>query len=193
MPNAKARLIVVPRWSGNADVDFYPWMVETLQAAGEVSEIRFASLKEPDAPRIEPTVDAVLDALGQDASTLARTVLMGHSVGAQAALRALARLDPATPISGALLVAAWWDVDQPWPSIRPWIDTPFDHARARSACRRLRVVLSDNDPFTADHAQTRRLFEQRLGAEVLVEPGAKHFNGNREEAVLRELRRLLAA
>jgi hypothetical protein len=52
------------------------------------------------------------------------------------------------------------------------------------------VLLGDDDPFTADHRSTRRLFEERLDAEVRVERGGKHFNRSEEPAVLGALRDL---
>ena len=50
--------------------------------------------------------------------------------------------------------------------------------------KRCVVLVSTNDPFTADAAETRRLFEERLGAEVRIHEGAKHFNASEEPAVL---------
>ena len=59
--------------------------------------------------------------------------------------------------------------------------------RLRSS-RRFVVLLSDNDPFTSDFRENGRLWTERLGAEVVLVPGARHFNASQEPAVLDALR-----
>jgi predicted alpha/beta hydrolase family esterase len=188
--SADLRLVVVPRWGGDAGSDFYPWLFgqPTLQSA--FAEVEVVTLPRPDAPPVDETVRAVLAALGDDARRLERTVVMGHSVGFQAVLRALERLRPPARVRAALGVAGWWTVDRPWPTIVPWVEAPIDDAHVRAAAGRIVVLLSDDDPFTADAGATRRAFEARLGAEVVVHPGARHFNEKAEPAVLAALTRL---
>ncbi len=172
------QILVVPRWAGQASDDWYPWLQQ------QHSDTEIVALVERTAPPIEPNVQALLAALRNPKDT----ILVGHSVGCQVVMRALARLD--ARVKGALLVAGWWSVAQPWPTILPWQE-PFDYQRTKNAAHRLRVVLSDNDPYTPDFVATRRLFQQRLNAEVTVEPGGKHFNGAVEPAVWRALEQLL--
>lgn len=50
----------------------------------------------------------------------------------------------------------------------------------------LSVVISDDDPFTADHVATRARFEQ-LGARVRLVPGGRHFNREEEPAAWQAL------
>ncbi|HEU5055211.1 MAG TPA: alpha/beta hydrolase [Kofleriaceae bacterium] len=183
------RVLLVPRWNGRGDSDFYPWLAAQLAAAGWRGEVETAALRPPEAPEVEATVASVRGRLGA-AGRAARTVLVGHSVGAQAAMRALA--EPGPPVAGLLLVAGWWTVDRPWPALQRWIDAPFDWARTRERALRRVVLVSTDDPFTADAARTRRLFEERLGAEVRVHDRAGHFNQSEEPAVLAALRDLVA-
>ena len=184
------RVILVPRWNGRGDSDFYPWLTRELAALGWRGEVETASLRPPEAPEITATVAAVRGRLGA-AARAARTVLVGHSVGAQAAMRALA--DSGPPVAGLLLVAGWWTVDQPWPALRKWIEAPFDWQRTRERAGRRLVLLSTDDPFTADAARSRRLFEERLAAEVRIHDRAAHFNKSQEPAVLAALSQLVGA
>ena len=184
------RLLLVPRWSGRGDSDFYPWLGRRLAARGWRGDLEISPLRPPEAPVIEDTVSALRGRIGAPARA-ARTVLLGHSVGAQTVMRALADLPSGTGVAGVILVAGWWTVDEPWPAIQPWLDTPFDWARTRAAAARRVVLLSTDDPFTADEARSRRLFEERLDAEVRVFPGARHFNGAEEPAVLAAAAELL--
>lgn len=177
-------LTIVPRWAGHSGSDFYPWLIRERPPG--FAAVRALDMPEPKQPTIGAWVPALTAALGT--APAPGTVLLGHSVGCQAVLRYLAELPPGSTVEGVLLVAAWWSVDTPWDSLRPWTDTPVDLARVRAASRRFVVLLSDNDPFTSDFRENGRLWEERLGAEVVLAPGARHFNGEQEPAVLDALR-----
>jgi predicted alpha/beta hydrolase family esterase len=179
-------LFIVPRWAGRPDTDFYPWLEGQVRESRQgITSVRTLDMPNPAQPTIEAWVGTLSRAVGP--SPEPSTLLMGHSVGCQAVIRYLATLPPGRVIDGVLLVAGWWDVDKPWESIVPWIETPVELARVRAAARRFVVLQSDNDPFTADHARNRGLWEERLGAEVVLAPGARHFNNPREPAVLETL------
>jgi hypothetical protein len=106
-------------------------------------------------------------------------------VGVKAALLGVARAG--VPVRGFLGVAAWDTVDRPWPTIEPWIAAALPGVDVP----RIEVLLSDDDPFTADRRSTAARFERELGARVTLCPGAAHFNRAEEPAVLEALRRLL--
>lgn len=180
------RVLLVPRWSGTAESDWYPWLARELAARAPGVRLEVAPLRpEPGAPEIEPCVEACLEALtGADAS---RTLLVGHSVGCQVAMRALARLPDGVRVPALLCVACWWTVDQPWETLRPWIDTPFDHARAAARCARSEVLLSDDDPYTRDFEETGRRYALALNAQIKIALGRRHFNAAEEPDVLAAL------
>jgi pimeloyl-ACP methyl ester carboxylesterase len=152
-------------------------------ALGFRGETDAVPLLPPDAPDLAATVAAARAHLGP-ADQAERTLVLGHSVGVQATLRATSELPEGVSVGALLLVAGWWTVDRPWPSIVPWIETPFAWERTRTAARRRVVLLSSNDPFTADVDRTRHLFEERIGADVRIHDGAKHFNATEEPSVL---------
>lgn len=173
------RVFVVPRWSGTAASDFYPWLEHELARRAPGLRLEVAPLRPaPDRPEIEACLEALADLAP------ARTLLVGHSVGCQVLLRWLARLPEGVAAPALLCTAGWWTVDRPWDTLRPWIETPFDHARAAARCARIEVLLSDDDPFTSDAAETARRFAERVGARVQIVPGRRHFNAPEEPAVL---------
>jgi predicted alpha/beta hydrolase family esterase len=176
------RLCIVPRWSGGPDSDFYPWLRAQPAACARFDEILSPSIARPG----EPTIAAWLESLREITAGLALddTYFLGHSVGCQAVLRFLEQSSEETRVAGVLCVAGWWTVDRPWDSLRPWSDTPMDLGRVRAAGQRFSVLLSDDDPFTADWRENERAWRERLGAEVRCVPGARHFNGAEEPAVL---------
>lgn len=177
------RIVLVPRWGGDASSDFYPWLEGSLDRPLQVAE-----LDRPDAPTIAGCVASLERALGADPESV---VLVGHSVGCQAVVHYLAAVEPGARVAGALFVAGWWWVDEPWETIQPWLDARPDTERARAAAGRSITLLSDNDPFTADHAKNAASWRQRMGAEVRMVPGAEHFNASPQPAVLAALRDLL--
>ena len=181
------RILLVPRFRGRADSDFYPWLGRRLAALGWRGDLEVVSLRTPDRPEVAATVAALRGRMGAPARA-ARTVLVGHSVGAQAVLRALAD-GPA--VAGFVLVGAWWTLDAPDAALRPWIDEPFEWTRAAAAAGRRLVLLSTDDPHTADVARARRLFDERLRAEVQVHDGARHFERAEEPSVLQAVGGLL--
>ena len=180
-------LTLVPRWAGKPDSDYYPWLTRKLQEPpAPFTAVRTLSMPRPECPTIDAWVSTLSEAVGPKPAP--GTVLLGHSVGCQAVLRYLETLPPGSAVDGVLLVAGWWEVDAPWDTLRPWLDTPMDLARVRAAAGRVIVLLSDNDPFTSDVERNRQLWTERLGAEVVLVPGARHFNGAEEPAVLDTLR-----
>ena len=196
------RVAIVPRWSGDASKDWYPWIrAELGREPGPSLEVQVVDLPNKDAPKIDACVDALRRELGDDVLALRDTILVGHSVGCQALLHYLAALAPApAPAPGEappgprrlLCVAGWWTVDEPWPSIRPWIDATHDWERLRANTGGgVTVLLSEDDPFTSDWRENQATWERRLDAEVRVIPGGRHFNAAEEPDVLRLVREFL--
>lgn len=182
------RIVVVPRWGGSPTDDWYPWIRHEL-AGITVEQL---PMPDPGTPTIEAWTHTVVEALGQDPYALAQTLLVGHSVGAQAAMRAVARLGDGRAVAKLVCVAGWFAVDEPWPEIRPWMDTPLDDAAVRDGAHSIHVLLSTNDPFTADHEANAAQWSERMEAEVSVVADAGHFNNVQEPVVLDHVRRLFA-
>lgn len=187
------RIIVVPRWGARRQDDWYPWLQTELAGSSAFAPVVIGSMPDPDEPTIAGWRARIAELAGSDPATLAGTVLVGHSVGCQAVLHFLAGLPDSTTVRGTLCVAGWWSIDEPWESTRPWIEDSPDPRRVRASCGELRVLLSDNDPFTADASANGRLWQERLGAAVELVPAAEHFNRSEEPSVLAELLRWYSA
>jgi predicted alpha/beta hydrolase family esterase len=191
------RLVIVHRWGGSPEADWYPWLVDELRALDPppFEEIEVPAMPEPDRPDPAAWVPELVARLAERDATLAETVLVGHSVGCQAVVRALATLPGDRAVRGVLLVAPWFwlDEDAQDETSALWEEAAFDECAARRAAGRAVVLLSDNDPFTSDWRANAAAWEKRLGVEVVVEPGGGHFNEAEEPRVLELVRSLLAA
>jgi uncharacterized protein len=184
------RLVVVPRWGGHPASDWYPWLAAELHRIDPppFDEVAVAAMPDPDLPKVAAWVARVREVLGEDPEALRRTVVAGHSVGCQAVLRALAELPDAARVAGVLCVAGWFWVDEPWETLRAWLDIPVDLDRTRRAAGdRVVAVLSDDDPFTSDWAANAAAWTSKLGATTVVVPGAGHFNGRRYPPIRQSL------
>ncbi len=182
------RLILVPRWGGTSGDDWYPWLLSELEPSGLFASAHVASMPDPETPTIAGWTAALSRAAGESAEDVRNTVLVGHSVGCQAVLHYLESLPTGARVSSTVCVAGWWTVDEPWESIELWIRTEHDDDRIIAAAGSIHVLLSDNDPFTADSVANAALWRSRLRAQVHLVPGAGHFNGAQEPAVYDALR-----
>ncbi|KAI9018856.1 Alpha/Beta hydrolase protein [Hyaloraphidium curvatum] len=181
------RLLLVHRWAGDPDKDWYPWFRQQCgrypKLFGEVQCLEMPGDGDSLPPEPGEWTRRLLAAMGSDAPLLRRTLLVGHSVGAQACFRAAA----AAPhhLAGILAVAPWFAVDRPWKEVGPWMEGFPSYERLHAKCRRVVCLVSDNDPFTKDYERTKRECEERTGALVFVVPGARHFGGGEEGEVWR--------
>lgn len=165
------RLGIAPRWGGNARSDWLPWLLRSLDRD------RFHTvdvLAGGAPPRVETWVPALRSWLGDVPAALGRTVLVGHSVGCQAWVRALATL-PA-PVAGIVLVAPWFSVDRPWDAILPWQAPLPDWAAVRRNAGRVVAFHSQDDPFVAGYQANCALWKERIGGEGRMFAGVGHFN-----------------
>jgi predicted alpha/beta hydrolase family esterase len=179
------RIGLAPRWNGTAGNDWYPWLDRARRELGPSTIDVLAGGAPPVVDRWVPRLVSWL-ASGPPEGTL----LVGHSVGCQAWLRALERCSGRGQVSGLLCVAGWWTVDEPWQTLIPWMDPPVDAERVRAKVRAFEVVLGEGDPFTADQCANANLWKRLLGASVTRVANGGHFNGPECAPALGALARL---
>ncbi len=169
------KVYIVPRWSGNAHSDWYDWLGEQIQSKHGL-DCTVLAMPNWDHPKVEEATEFLHQNVGQpDAST----ILIGHSVGCQAILRfleAAIATDASTKVGGLLLVAGWFEVDEVWDDVLPWIENEsLNYPALRQAIGYTKVILSDNDPFTSDYARNAELWKTRLDATVHTIPPKSAF------------------
>lgn len=176
-------ILMVPRWSGTTDDDWYTWFRAQLHADhGDVRVHKVELAPTKDAPTIDACVAAIDTAVTTAKLDVSRTLFIGHSVGAQAVLRWIEQRAN-EPVGGALLVAAWLTIEKPWPAAAQWL-APFDLDKVRRLAPHLAVLLSTNDPYTPNFIETRDQFRDKLKAHVIFDTEAAHFNQSRAPSVL---------
>jgi predicted alpha/beta hydrolase family esterase len=170
------RAVLVPRFGGGAGADWYPTALPQLADLGISTKV-VSLLPGPTAPGIDQTVTAIAKAIGDDSHEIAKTILIGHSVGSRALLAYLSRQGKHRTFAGLVSVAGWFTVDklESYPALAPWVHLDLDFASISSAAGPITVHLSDNDPFTADWRANAADWLGKLGAAVHIAHGAGHY------------------
>ncbi|PPG27230.1 alpha/beta hydrolase [Pseudoclavibacter sp. RFBB5] len=161
-------MIIVHGFRANVDAHWFPWLREALADRG--IEATSVELPLPEAPNAADWQREVALALGTPDE---RTWIVGHSLGAVTALRALAAQLGDWRLGGVVFVSGFTGTLDTLPDLDEYLADDVDAERVADRINTRVVIRSDNDtlvPPGASDALARRLF-----AEVRVQPGAGHF------------------
>lgn len=195
-------VLVVPRWAGGAQNDWYPWLGEQLRAVAAEDGVRYQlqvlDMPTWDLPDIEQAITYLKKVLPPEILG-PHVVLVGHSVGCLAILHYLAHMadthPDSQPVGGVLCVAGWFSVDSPWQEVLNWMHAPirYEAARRLIPANKLMVLLSDDDPYTSGYQENERLWVERLHSQVSILPGRQHFSAQLDFDVRDAVRDLAGA
>lgn len=165
------KVIIVHRWDGNSEVDWYPWLKTELEKLGY--EVVVPNMPDIGVPVIEKWVGKLAEVVG---TPDVNTYFIGHSIGCQAILRYLQTLD--TPVGGAIFVAGWFDLKNlESPEVvqiaAPWVLTPLHTEVVRSVLTKSVLIISDNDPYDCFEYNKKEF--AALGSKIVVMPKAGHI------------------
>ncbi|WP_271985429.1 RBBP9/YdeN family alpha/beta hydrolase [Pseudoclavibacter terrae] len=163
-----ARVIIVHGFRANVDAHWFPWLRDALADRG--IEATSVELPLPEAPNAADWEREVALALGTPDE---RTWIVGHSLGAVTALRALAAQLGDWRLGGVVFVSGFTGTLDTLPDLDDYLAEDVDAERVAERISTRVVIRSDDDtlvPAAASDALARR-----LSAEVRVQPGAGHF------------------
>eukprot|EP00994_Dinema_validum_P004556 NODE_2609_length_668_cov_60.151858_g2144_i0.p1 GENE.NODE_2609_length_668_cov_60.151858_g2144_i0~~NODE_2609_length_668_cov_60.151858_g2144_i0.p1 ORF type:complete len:184 (+),score=58.76 NODE_2609_length_668_cov_60.151858_g2144_i0:80-631(+) len=162
------KCIIAPG-NGCSDVfqaNWYAWLQKELQGDGTFSEVILQTMPDPHVAHEAVWVPFLRDTLGAGADT----VLIGHSSGAEAAMRLL----ETTPLAGCLLVSACWtDLGEPSEAEAGYYNRPWQWEAIKGNAKWILQVHSDDDPFIPI-AEAKHVAEN-VGSDFHVIPGKQHF------------------
>ncbi len=182
------RVIIVHRWDGNPEADWYQWLKEELEERKVKVEILV--MPHPERPEIISWVDVIKKHVKNPDK---ETYFIGHSIGCQAILRYLKTLSSDTKIGGCVLVAGFLklnelETDDEKEVAGPWLKEDIDFNKIRMMGP-ITALFSDDDPFVP--LENKKIFEEKLNAKTFLEKGQGHFNETPAPSVLREISSLL--
>mgnify|MGYP001570854401 CR=1 FL=1 len=169
------RVILIHGWGGNPDEAWMPHLKRTLAQRG--FEIVAPQMPDTDTPRIASWVAKVTELIGTPGSD---THFVGHSVGCQAIMRAIAALPEGSRVGHVVLVAPWFNLTEEGgkggAEEKPWLETPIDTDAVRRNTEDITAIFSDDDPLVP--LSDAELFRERLDAHIVVEHGMGHMSGD---------------
>lgn len=180
------KAIVVHRWEGSPEADWYPWLKKQLEDKG--FEASVLKMPNPEAPVIEEWAGCLKSNVGEVDEN---TILIGHSVGCQTILRYLEQADNKVKVGKVILVAPWLNlVNLSGPEeeeiAKPWLEMSIDFQKVKDRSDEIIAWFSDDDPWVP--ISDAELFEHSLGAKTYIEKNKGHFT---EEDKVTELPELL--
>ncbi|HEY4521036.1 MAG TPA: alpha/beta hydrolase [Candidatus Paceibacterota bacterium] len=169
MDNGQKRVIIVHCWEESPQYCWYPYAKRELEARGyAVSVPQFPNPNHPTESMWVPYLSAQIGAPDHN------VYLIGHSVGAITILRYLETLTEGQRIGGVITVAGFTD-SMGYGVFENFFTTPLPFALLRHRARRFVAIRSDNDPYI--EPKYGDILRDKLGAQLIVVPGAKHFSG----------------
>lgn len=184
-------IYLIPRWAGTIHSDWYDWLVLEIK---NKYKIEIQRLEVPDWNKT--SIEESVQFLNENIKELnENTYFIGHSVGCQAILRFLdKKLETSRElkVGGFLFIAAWFEVDIPWVSLKPWLKTEnLNFSFIAQAAQYKKIIISDNDPFTSDFKQNKERWKTKLSADVVIYSNQLHFNKFIEPNVLKEVEKMI--
>lgn len=152
-----------------------PWLRRKLEVKG--FEVHSPAMPDVDNPRIETWVPFLAKHVGKVDED---TYFVGHSVGCQTILRYLEGTD--AKVGGVVCVAGWFNLlpqciptEEEKAIAKPWLETSVDFEKVRKVANKVVAIFSDNDE--AVPLSDAKIFEEHLGAQIIIERGQGHFSG----------------
>jgi hypothetical protein len=160
-------------------------------------EVALPAMPHADRPTIPEWTGFIATLVGQPDEG---TVLIGHSLGAQAVLHYLDALgNSGRSVGKTVLIASNFPFGMSLESadrrtggdqaLRPWLMAGAEPKKVKKAAGRCTVILSDDDPYIP-FREAKTSFETSLSPTIIVETGKGHFN---EDDHMVELPSALAA
>ena len=172
------KAILIHRWDGNPDADWYPWLKTELEARDFSVEI--PKMPNPEKPKIESWVSK----LQEFSNEINReTYLIGHSIGCQTIMRWLERLSENLKVKGVIFVAPWLKLDEQtmkeegeevWEIARPWIEKPINLKKVKEHSDDFTIVYSTSDPYVSSDDLV--ILQEKLGARAVNMGDMGHFD-----------------
>jgi len=167
------RVFIIHGWGGYPEEGWFPWLKKELEKKG--FKVIIPSMPNASSPKISLWVNYLLKTIGTPDK---ETFFVGHSIGCQAILRYLERIN--TEVGGCILVAGWFKItnlDKEEEIIaKPWLETKINFLKVKNKSKKFLAVFSDNDKYVP--LENKKLFEENLNATVVVEHNKGHFGGS---------------
>jgi uncharacterized protein len=168
-------VIIIHGWGGSPNEPLHQYLKGLFEKEG--FNVKIPNMPHPETPTIEDWVSTIKE----NVNNLENTIFVGHSVGCQAVLRFVERLNLIVP--RIILIAPWMELDEQTIEdegeevkeiARPWMETPIDFEKIKSNIKSGIAIFSDNDLYVP--LSQKDFFENKLNIKTLVEHNQGHFD-----------------
>lgn len=106
-------------------------------------------------------------------------VFVGHSIGCQAIMRYLEKINN-IKIGGVIFVAGWFNLvnlsgEEEWKIAKPWLEIPINLNKVKQTTNNFVAIFSSNDSWVP--LKDQNIFKEKLGAKIIIEKDKGHFSG----------------
>lgn len=176
--STQKRVFIIHGWGGYPEEGCFPWLKKYLEKRGFI--VFNPAMPEPLNPQIDTWVSFLKKQVGTPNKD---TILFGHSIGAQTILRYLEELNENEKIGGAVFLAGWihltdeaYETEEDAEIAKPWLETPLDWDKIKTHSDGFAAIFSDDDSLVP--ISDTKIFENKLGAKIIIEQGRGHFSGS---------------
>lgn len=181
-------VFIIHGWNGNPDEAWLGWLRDKLRE----KNVKVVAPQMPNTqePKIDNWVSFLSNLVDEPNE---QTFFVGHSIGCQTIMRYLEKIYP-QKIGGVILVAGWLHLEnlegpKEEAIAKPWIETPIDFEKVKNATDNFTVFLSDTDEWVP--LTDKEIFEEKLGAKVIVQKNKGHFTEDDDAMKMPEVLDLL--
>ncbi len=171
---AEKRLFIIHGWGGNPEECFFPWLKKELEIRR--FDVEIPAMPDTENPRIDEWVSFLKKAVDKPDEN---TFFLGHSIGCQAIMRYTESLPKNTKVGGIVLVAGWINLmnltKDEIKLAKPWLETPIHWNKIKTHAKSIVAIFSDNDRVVP--LSDSQIFEEKLGAKIIIEHSKGHFSG----------------
>ena len=122
------RVFLIHGWGGSPDTDWHQWLKRELEK--KYFEVEIPVMPDSLNPTISTWVSKLKEVVGKCDKD---TYFVGHSIGCQAIMRYVEKLNKDEKVGGIIFVAGWFNLtDEAWDETytkkiaAPWLNTNID-------------------------------------------------------------------
>jgi predicted alpha/beta hydrolase family esterase len=168
------RIFLIHGWGESPNSDWFPWTKKALTDKGY--KVFVPEMPDTEHPKIEPWVEVLTKIVENPKPD---DIFIGHSIGCQAILRYLEKLDK--KVGKVILVAPWWyltlDENEEQEDADPWLNTLIDFSRVKKIENNVICIFSKDDPWVP-YKENVDFFKKNLNPKIITKDGFGHFTAD---------------
>ncbi len=188
------KAIMIHGWDGNPKNCWFPFLKSELEKKG--LKVFIPEMPDTSKPKIDKWVGKLKQIVKNSGGINQKMYFIGHSIGCQAILRYLEKLEEKDDkIKGVILVAPWLKLDEQtikeegedvFEIAKPWIETPINLDKVRKKAGDFSILYSTTDPYVS--SDDLLILQEKLKARTINMGDMGHFD---DESGIKEMPQII--